>query len=223
MDLTVEERHEIVMKHAKKMCSIARLESRPILKGALHKADGTIIATDSHRYIMAEQAHSFKEEKVISTVDGEILDGSYPDLTRLIPEGYEHRITLDVKKAIEAHKVIQSVTALQDGGRAKKEAVAFLIIESVKNTSVKSVNISGKSTVSEFEWFVGSPIDTSVQENGQNFKLAYKAEYMLQALQLFKDLGVDEVEIDMLTNTRLFLVHNYGAKIAVGILPVRIY
>lgn len=223
MDLTVEEKHEIVMKHAKKMCNIARLETRPILKGALHKADGTIVATDSHRYIMAEQAHSLKEEKVISTVDGEILDGSYPDLARLIPEGYEHKVTLDVKKAIEAHKVIQSVTALQDGGRAKKAATAYLTIESVKNTSVKSVNISGKSTVSEFDWFVGSPIDTSLQANSVPFKLAYNAEYMIQALQLFKDLGVDEVEIDMLTNTRPFLVHSYGAKVAVGILPVRIY
>ncbi|MDZ5608603.1 hypothetical protein U2I54_16250 [Bacillus pseudomycoides] len=218
MDLTVEERHEVVMKHAKKMCSVARLETRPILKGALHKADGTIMATDSHRYIMVEQAHSLKEEKVISTVDGEILDGSYPDLTRLIPEGYEHKITFYVKKAIEAHKVIQSVTALQDGGRAKKDAIAFLTIE-----NAKEVNISGTSTAAAFKWCAGSPITTSLRGKDAKFKLAYKAEYMLQALQLFKDLGVDMVEVDMLTNTRTFLVTNYGVKAAVGILPVRVY
>ncbi|MCU4797697.1 hypothetical protein OB971_21880 [Bacillus cereus] len=218
MDLTVEEKREIVMKHAKKMCNIARLESRPILKGALHKADGTIVATDSHRYIMAEQAHSLKEEKVISTIDGEILDGSYPDLTRLIPEGYEHKITLDVKKAIEAHKMIQGVTALQDGGRAKKAAISFLSIK--KRERIK---ISGKTTESSFEWQIGLPVTTSLRGKDEEFKLAYKAEYMLQALQLFKDLGVDEVEVDILTNTRPFLVHSYRAKVAVGILPVRIY
>lgn len=135
-----------------------------------------------------------------------LLEGNYPDTSRLIPEEYQTNITIDGKSLLQA---IDRALLVARGDR--NNVVRFEILDG------QAVEISSNS-----------PEIGKVQEeiavkslNGENMKISFSAKYMMEAL---KAIDSQDVLIQFTGTMRPFILRaEHDDAILQLILPIRTY
>ena len=178
------------LKHAQKVSKTASA-SRPILKGVYHAPDGSLAVTDSHRLYFAKNAHSNAEPQTIEPKTGAVIDGVYPEVSRLIPESSSAKYTvrLDVKQAIDAFKALLAVNKLDTNA----------------THPMTTVGITGDCTVAFVaENHVLSARYEPAAADGEGEEFTFNTQYFADALALFKDAGATEVTMRYYGSLRPF-------------------
>lgn len=191
------------MKHAQKVTK-AVSKSRPVLGGVIHR-DGNLAVTDSHRLYFATDAYEGEEKNVNPKTGAEIVDGNYPDVSRLIPYASDAKFTakIDVDKAAQAVKLIESA------GKVDK-ASDFITIE---RDLADLVFATHTDSVVDCRYIAGDNLD------GEAFRMTASAKYVAEAFALMKDAGLTEVSFNYFGENRPFTFT--GGNLTALILPVR--
>jgi DNA polymerase-3 subunit beta len=135
-----------------------------------------------------------------------LLDGKYPETSRLIPE--ERKTVLRVKTKELLHTIDRASLLSKDD----HNNVVKLTTNDNKNAEITS-NSPEVGTVSE---------DIAIQTmEGEDLKISFSSKYMMDAL---KAIDFDEVLIEFTGAMRPFIIHPVdGEKILQLILPIRTY
>jgi DNA polymerase III sliding clamp (beta) subunit (PCNA family) len=199
----------IFMKHAEKITKSAS-DSRPILKGVYHANDGSLAVTDAHRLYFAKNSQERKDGSVVNPKTGVIIDGTYPDISRIIPEENDAQFNtlINVKEAVKALKALNSCGKVRSKKVIAKmsfeeKGVVFLVNTEVVNAEYRTFN--GDLTKS----------DTDKE-------VTFDLLYLIDALELFKDAGYEEVTLYSFGRLRPFIIKPNNEVLAL-ILPVRTY
>ena len=201
------------MKHAKVLTDNAEKVAphRVAIQGVLHKKDGTLAVTDSHRIYHALTVDGVDED-VVKTVTGRVIDEKYPDVSRLIPDTNDADSTarFNVKELHDAVDHIYSVAKLAD------ETVTLGVERDHVYASAQVKEPGKLTTEMSASYDVQLPLD-----EGNTFRV--NAKYLLDALKMFKAEKEEEVTLYFYGKHRPFTIWNDKADLIALILPIRIY
>ena len=160
--------------------------------------------TNPVQIVITSQQVLFKTGNVLFF--SRLLEGNYPDTSRLIPEEYQTNITIDGKSLLQA---IDRALLVARGDR--NNVVRFEILDG------QTVEISSNS-----------PEIGKVQEEipvklleGENLKISFSAKYMMEALKAIDD---HDVVIQFTGTMRPFILRaEQDDSILQLILPIRTY
>jgi len=212
-EISAAKKLELITKHGRKFAS--KSETTPVLQGIRYQAEGSVVVTDRYRLLRIGGAHSFTEDFTSHAVTGAPIDGQYPDTSRIIPMELPSQITLindgfkrdDLKAAIAAVKL--SVEAAKVSG--DKSYITTL------NYEGSSVNLSVTSEHPSLSLTVGIAADTS----GKDATVTFNAEYLLTALNVFKDAGSGRVIIGITGASSPIVLRDEVNEIDIVVLPFR--
>lgn len=190
--------YETFIKHAEKVTKTAP-ETRPVLKGVFHKEDGSAIVTDAHRLYVAKDVHSRGKDTVLSP-EGDAIEGKYPDVTRIIPSDFRQTIEADVRELSKAIDCIYSPAKLLD---------EKVIIKFEDSTIQSHMPIYYKAKI-QVPFTFEEPV-------------SFNAKYLLDALKLFRAVGIEKVRIGFNGRMRPLAIENNDNSLLAIIMPVRTY
>lgn len=197
------------LKHAQKVTKTAPA-SHAILKGVYHAPDGSLAVTDSHRLYFAKNAHSNAEPQTIEPKTGAVIDGNYPEVSRLIPESSSAKYTvrLDVKQAIDAFKALLAVNKLDTN--------AMYPMTTVGITDDCTVVFVAENHVLSARY-------EPAAADGEGEEITFNTQYFADALALFKDVGIPEITMRCYGAVRPFTLTAAGGddELLALLLPIR--
>lgn len=204
--------YNIFTKHAEKMLKKVK-GSRPVLQGAYHQEDGSVVATDSHRLYKLFNGYQTTEPFIQNLTTGNMIDGNYPDTSKLIPDMDDAKATiqLNVKDTLNAAKAM--LTAHKAINTQNTGHVVLQIIE--------QDNVWNLIAGTESSPFQASYKLADVPLHGSDVNMAFQGHFLVDALALFKDAGELEINLRYYGNMRPFILES--KDVVVLILPVRVY
>ncbi|MFG6118657.1 DNA polymerase III subunit beta [Thalassobacillus sp. B23F22_16] len=135
-----------------------------------------------------------------------LLDGNYPETSRLIPDESKTVVTIDAKE------LLQSIDRASLLARENRNNVVRLITK-----GGEQIEINGNSPE------VGNVVEEVAAESieGEELKISFSAKYMMDAL---KAVGSDQVKVEFTGAMRPFLIRAIdNDQVLQLILPVRTY
>lgn len=195
------------MRHAAKICSSPHLTDKvdryKILKGVFHHENGSLICTDAHRLYVAKDKHSRTDNAVI-TPKGKVLEGKFPDVSRIIPDKSNARQEI----AVNVNELLQGVDMAYSTGKLMDDLEGKVIVRFE----------NGKM-------YFKHPMLSVKHEVGFSFesKMSFNAKYLLDALKMFKADKNETVTFYYFGSMRPLLIENGNLDLLALILPVRIY
>lgn len=190
------------IKHAKKV-AVDLGGTRPILTGINHFTNGDLAATNSHVLYYGEGLHDKDLTKdTVYSPSGTLIEGNYPNISRLMPVDPQYRATLGVAEFTEAMEQIQL-----PGKIYKDEATVMDFNGNKLSSVVEEISVT-------YSLQVGIPEEYSFSSNPL---------YWLNAMKMFKDFGYKEVKFNFHGSMRPFTLVSPDKKITALILPVRRY
>lgn len=199
------------LKHAQKVAKTAPA-SRAILKGVYHAPDGSIAVTDSHRLYFAKNAHINAEPQTIEPKTGAVIDGKYPDVSRLIPDPRDakYSVRLDVKQSVDAFKALLATNKLGEDAKHPQTGVEL--------SDDRAVTFIAENNVIKTEYV----LPTRADRYGD--KMTFNTQYFADALALFKDVGATEITMRYYGSMRPFtLTAGEDDELLALILPIRTF
>lgn len=200
------------MKHAEKVTKAKHTASRPVLQGAYHQTDGSVVVTDSHRLYKLFNGFQTTEAFIQNPKTGEHIDGNYPDMSRLLPDPHsaEHTFMVNVKELHDAAKAM--FTAHKAINKSNKhQTLSFTIAED-------SYMLAAGEDTDKFQSIY--KIADAVSSSKETMNIHMQGQYLIDALALFKDAGEHEIKAYTYGNLRPFILES--KDVTVLILPVRI-
>ncbi|MEK4970674.1 hypothetical protein MKX29_24020 [Cytobacillus sp. FSL R7-0696] len=192
------------MKHAEKVAKAAS-SSRPVLKGIYHAENGDAIVTDSHRLYVANNCQSAQDTSIINPKTGEKIDGSYPDVYRLLPVNDPvYTLSIDVNEALKAAKAFKALLQFPE----KTINTTVTISDNKALLAVNTPVVSATYTLGEVDVSNEVPI------------IMFSILYFIEALDMFKDLGVSTITLNNYGQNRPFTLTNNHDLLAL-IMPIR--
>jgi len=183
---------KLLKKHAKNF--VSKEPTRKALEGIHYSKNGFIYVTNSYTLLSIENGHT--EQKTVHYKTGKEMDVNYPEVGRLLDVDYDKTLTLKLPKAyiplIKVASNIDQVGTLSGGNGDLLFRVA--------------------SPLGDFFKVVLGQTDTDLSVD-------LSVLYFHNALNFFKDAGVDEVTI--LFNGSLRPVSFRADQYEILILPVR--
>jgi hypothetical protein len=204
--------YETFMKHADKVCKSPTAGVRPTLSGVKHMENGDLVCTDSHRLYVAKGIHH-REDGAVLTPKGKIVDGNYPDVSRLIPDPSYAKQTLEIELN-ELYLAADMIAAV--GGVAQKS-----MVEGTK-VPLKPPAMEFKEYLVRYHNFA---VHISYSLHPVQFEepISANAFYVLDALKLLKAAGCKTVTINFYGKMRPFTFTNEDDSLVALILPIRTY
>lgn len=202
------------MKHAEKVTKNVSA-SRPVLQGVLHKETCELIVTDSHRLYVATNSYS-GETKLIEPKTGANIDGTYPEVSRLIPDESNAKLTFEISNApgvLKALKALQQVAMIPkaNGEKPLKKTEATFLF----NNDDETVYIGATEGIA-----ATYRIDYSIINKSDDIAdLTLNAEYIVQAIEMFNDVGFHDVTFRFYGNMRPITLSK--GDLTALILPIR--
>lgn len=192
------------MKHAQAV-SKASSAGRPVLKGVMHR-DGDLIVTDSHRLYHAKDLYE-GAEKNINPKTGDLIEGNYPDVNRLLPDPHEAKLSvlINIEEAYKALKVIEAACKIDKRSN-------HVEIEVVQNVLAFSTDKNAA---------VFCSYDAEAGIAAEEFKMTANVKFVTEALALMKDTGVAAASFNFYGVMRPFTFTSNN--LTALILPVRTY
>ncbi|NGM81241.1 hypothetical protein G5B47_02310 [Paenibacillus sp. 7124] len=214
MSISQAKKLELITKHAKKF-TVKPGGGTPVLEGVHYNADGSVVATDRHTLLRIGGAHNFAEAFTSHAKTGAPVDGQYPDTSRIIPMELPTQITLsetvkraDLKDAIARTKVALEATKLS-GDKLYKARLTIV---------GDSVRLSANNDDLPYRFSAGVNADTF----GQDAEVSFNAEYLLNALNVFKDAGSQRVTIGITGAMSPIVLRDEENEIDIVVLPYRL-
>lgn len=170
-------------------------KTRPLLKGICYDSDGSLVATNSHIAIQVKGVHSFKEPMVIDPRSLEQIEGTYPNIDRLIPTDGDWRLHLNVSEMKQLYDLVKAF---------KKQHVNITLNDSHMQLSVNDLT---------FDLFTKDKV-----RNEDAIEFTLSVQYLMAGLKVFIDEGLD---IDWLIINSLRPTLMSAANIKVLITPIR--
>jgi DNA polymerase III sliding clamp (beta) subunit (PCNA family) len=203
------------LKHAE-FVTKAVSETRPILKGVFHRQDGSLVVTDSHRLYVAKDGHSRVDGAIINPKTGEMIDGNYPDVSRIIPDSHPTGVIHieDIKQTLEAVNALVTAGSFVFSGQKKLPKNKVVI--KICSDDDKKITLKTKNEIFKAEYFL-----TFANEVEPGFTISLTGEYLSQALALFKATGYNQVDINLYGRLRPFVLKGFDDSLQALILPVR--
>lgn len=214
MAITQAKKLELITKHAKNFTT--KSEAFPILQGVHYSADGSVVCTDRRVLLRIGGAHNFTEEFTSHAKTGAVIDGVFPDTSRIIPQKLPTQITLvetphvsGIKDAIARVKVALETTKLS----ADKLYITRLDV--AQGSGVKlAVNLSEASA--SFDAML------TADTYGKDATVAFNAQLFLNALNVFKDAGSQRVIIGITGAMSPIVLRDEENEIDAIVLPYRV-
>lgn len=142
-------------KHAS-VISKSASNSREILQGIKHHGKN-IIATDSHRLLISTDSKVNFDEHIISSKTGDLIEGNFPDVSRLIDNDnysidylleYEH--IENIRKMLKAAKTMK-FEMLNIVTYKESDNIIFKAINTDPHSNLKKMNLSYTPFLSEID------------------------------------------------------------------------
>lgn len=199
--------YELFMKHAEKVCKNPISTVRPILSGVKHAENGDLFCTDSHRLYVAKNAHD-RTDGAVFTPAGKPVDGSYPDVSRLIPDrAYaKQSLEIEVSELLRAADMIVAVGSVAEQEAKTEKPPALEFREKVICYHNFAVHISYSFAPVQFEEHICA-----------------NAIYLLDVMKLLKAAGCQTVTLNFFGKMRPFTLTNEDESLLALILPIRKY
>ena len=202
------------MVHSKKYADAIKVASkftaknnvRLILTMVHHKANGDIMATDSHHAIIVKSVHGFKKDYMVNTKSLEFAKGEYPleedifqqDTKTLIRLNKEQiRIWLQMHKSMNQLSKLPTINNFLDV-KITKDSIRF---------EISSQNIEFTLPFEEIQ-------------TEQKIKISYDIELMRNALEAHVVLDSNELIIGIESKFRPIFLDNL-ADVKALVLPIR--
>lgn len=213
MAITQAKKLELITKHAKNFTS--KSEAFPVLQGVHYNADGSVVCTDRHVLLRIGGAHNFTEEFTSHAKTGAVIDGVFPDTSRFIPQELPTQITLvdtahlsGIKDAIARVKVaLESAKLSGDKTNVTRLDSAAGGVKLTVNNAKTNVSYSAQITADQFGPYAG---------------VTFNAEYLLNALNVFKDAGSSRVIIGITGAMSPIVLRDEENEIDAIVLPYRV-
>ncbi|OMC96239.1 hypothetical protein MKX34_24040 [Paenibacillus sp. FSL R5-0636] len=214
MAISQAKKLELITKHAKKF-TVKPGGGTPVLEGVRYLDDGSVVATDRHTLLRIGGAHNFAEAFTSHAKTGAPVDGQYPDTSRLIPQDFTSQITLietvtraDLKDAIACVKVALEAAKLSAGDKRNLALLRYA-------GDAATLSVTNDSPALSFSAGINADL------SGPDMAVAFNAEYMLNALNVFKDAGSQRVTIGLTGNLSPIVLRDEDNGIDVVVLPYR--
>lgn len=199
------------MTHAAKVTKKVS-SARPVLRGVYHSDKGSLTVTDAYRLYTITNLDFISDSKTVNPITGENIDGVYPDTTRLIPDESSAilKTTLNVKQTIKAINAFLKSNAVNGNN-----SISF---ESKDNSNVLTMEDDGIVGDMKVSYVASREV------YGVSDKTTFNTKYLSEALNLFKDIGCEEITLSSYGPTRPFTLKadkSEGIIVTVLILPIR--
>ncbi|PFI93389.1 hypothetical protein [Priestia megaterium] len=193
---------------------VSKSETRPILKYSYHRADGNIIATDSHRLIQVGEIHGFKEDYLVDPKSFMFAKGEYPDVEKINDkEKHTKSITLSKDQIKLWLQIFKSINQTME---VMKNVSSFnkVVVLKVKHNKVEV-------ELKNFDLKMSLPCETlNIPENFE--QIAFSVEYMRDALEAHFKLNSSSLNI-YFKGSMVPMILDDEKKLQTLILPVRLY
>jgi len=161
-------------------------------------------STNPVQIVMTNQQVLFKTEGVLFF--SRLLEGNYPDTSRLIPTDFKTSVTIDGKALLQAIDRASLLAREDRNNVVRFETIDSNVVE-ISSNSPEIGKVEEQITVSNME--------------GEGLKISFSAKYMMEAL---KAIEGQEVVIQFAGAMRPFIIRSiHDDAILQLILPVRTY
>lgn len=161
-------------------------------------------STNPVQIVLTSQQVLFKTEGVLFF--SRLLEGNYPDTTRLIPEEYKTNVTINGKALLQAIDRASLLAREDRNNVVRFETLEGQIVE-ISSNSPEIGKVEEEIPVTELE--------------GEHLKISFSAKYMMEAL---KAIDGQDVVIQFTGAMRPFILRSvHDDAILQLILPVRTY
>jgi len=174
------------IKHAEKVAKSASA-SRPILKGVHHSAEGHLYATDSHRLYKLSNALPTDEPYTLDTKTGDRIDGNYPNCERLLLDSDEALLVATITNIADVLLYAKSLAAIEKKQSETKHAVFRFTRDLLDNLVVEKTAAPAVS----YQFIIANELSSDVVPS-----IHLQAQYIVDALALFKDAGANEITFE---------------------------
>lgn len=179
---------------------------------ALHKDNGDIFATDSHRAIHLKGMHGFKDEFLVNPRNHMVAKGTYPALEPLIANNGRLPVIVLNKEQIKLW--FQLFKSINQTIKIMKETVRLNYVTLHIHKDYLEVEFLLSKTRMTL------PFERLEKPNGLDV-VSFGASYMVDALEAHFKLHSEQLTISFNGNMRPFLMDD-ESKVKTVILPVRI-
>ena len=161
-------------------------------------------STEPVQIVITNQQVLFKTENVLFF--SRLLEGNYPDTSRLIPDDFKTNITINGKSLLQAIDRASLLAREDRNNVVRFETLDENIVE-ISSNSPEIGKVEEQIQVESLE--------------GENLKISFSAKYMMEAL---KAIDVQDVVIQFAGAMRPFIIRSvHDDTILQLILPVRTY
>ncbi|WP_272032947.1 hypothetical protein [Oceanobacillus kimchii] len=203
-----KENYGLAMELVKKF--VSKHEHRTFLQYSLHKSNGDLLATDSHRAIQFYDIHGYSEDLLINPKNLMAAHGKYPDIEKTInKDGHTQSITLNNQQIKIWLQILKSFNQLMKTMQIRNKVMGFNFAEEKMVTESKELDLT-------FNLPYGSYNKPKIDG------ISFNVEYVRDALEVFSKLNVDECTFYFDTAMKPFVIETKDV-VKVVILPVRTY
>ncbi|OEH55242.1 hypothetical protein AQ616_09375 [Oceanobacillus sp. E9] len=203
-----KENYGLAMELVKKF--VSKHEARALLQYSLHKSNGDLLATDSHRAIQFYNIHGYSEDLLINPKNLMAAHGEYPDIEKIInnDEQFES-IKLNNQQVKIWLQIFKSFNQLMKTMRVHNKVIRFSFLDEKMVAESNELNLALSLP---YEDYSKPEIDG----------IAFNVEYMRDALEVFAKMNTDEITFYFKTSMTPFVMESKDV-VKVVILPVRTY
>lgn len=213
MAITQAKKLELITKHAKNFTT--KSEATPVLQGVHYAADGSVVCTDRHVLLRIGGAHNFTEEFTSHAKTGAVIDGVFPDTSRIIPMELPTQVTLvDTVQFSGIKDAIARVKVALEAAKLAGDKTYVARLDSAAN--------GVKLTVNNAEANVSYSAMITADQFGPYADITFNAEYLLNALNVFKDAGSKRVVIGITGAMSPIVLRDEENEIDAIVLPYRV-
>ncbi|WP_276914075.1 hypothetical protein [Aneurinibacillus aneurinilyticus] len=166
--------------------------SRPILCGVHHAENGDLYVTDSHRLYVAKNAQERKDGATINPITGEVIDGQYPDVSRVIPERFKAEYMIERPKITLEALQIAGLYDIAYEKRKKYDTLVAICVEKDNETErITYRTVNGFCKAEFTEAFGASYVDLTDTQRTIYVNLQYIIEALAFIIDVYGDKPVN--------------------------------
>lgn len=199
------------IKHAEKVMKSASA-SRPILKGAHHSAHGRVYVTDGARLYKLTGAMPVSDPYTLDTKTGDHIDGNYPDCERLLSDSDGALLVATITNVTDVLLYAKSLASIEKKQSDTKHATFRFTRDQSDNLVIEKLSTNPVS----YQFNISSELSGDVTP-----KINIQAQYIVDALALFKDAGEDNITFEYYGDMRPATLKSDDVTIL--LMPVRTY
>ena len=210
------------VKHAEKVVKNICVDRPEIFKGIYHK-DGKVYVTDTYRVYIAKSVYNAKEGSTTCITTGKELEGNYPNVEAVIPGTGSEIVSfmIPVGYALDSLKAMQQIGTIPTAPGESKTKKAKVLFNLDFSGNVVKISTLTKYVNSAYEVTTANTLQ-------QDLRVTVNANYMIQALDMFKDflssVKGNPVEVEVrIYGKNAAVVVDYENILTAVIMPTRLH